>query len=158
MSTPLPALLACLALLLASEPATWPSPEQAELAAIESESHALWRAGERDALAVLLTEEYLFVAMNGAVERREEIVGPRTGGGPPALRINALSVQPDEVVVRGDTAIILSLLEIDATVRGRPLPPQMRILSAYVREDGRWQLLARSITPILAPAAAEADR
>lgn len=138
----LPALLC-----LAAQGPEWGDAEQAGLAALEIRSHDSWREGDRAALAGLMAEEYRFVAMNGAVERREWVVGAERGEGRPAVELRRLDVRPDEVVVRGDTAIVLSRMEIDASVAGRPLEPSMRVLSVWVRDGGGWRLLARSITP-----------
>ena len=131
-----------------------PTAEREQLASIEAASHQSWHLGDTDALARLMAPEFHFVVMNGAIETRAEILGegPHSAGrGPSALQVRNLHVEPDRVVIRGTTGTVISTLHIEATVRGRPLPPQMRVLSVYVREDGGWKLLARSITPVLRP-------
>ena len=128
--------------------------EREQLAAIEAASHQSWHLGDTDALARLMAPEFHFVVMNGAVETRAEILGegPDSAGRTPSpLQVRSLRAEPDRVVIRGTTGAVISTLHLDATVRGRPLPPQMRVLSVFVREDGAWKLLARSITPLLRP-------
>ena len=147
------------ALFLLAQPAPvavapQPAAEREQLAAIEAASHQSWHRGDTEALARLMAPDFHFVVMNGAVETRAEILGEgpsAAGRAPSALQVRNLRVEPDRVVIRGTTAAVISTLHIDATARGRPLPPQMRVLSVFVREDGAWKLLARSITPLLRP-------
>ena len=61
-----------LALLAAAAPAA--ADDRADLLAIEAESHDQWLRGDTAALAELMAEEYRFVVMNGAVERRDQLV------------------------------------------------------------------------------------
>ena len=120
-----------------------------EVTALEIDSHRLWQQGDLEGLGALLDSDYRFVAMNGAVEARDHVLG--AGGRPRAVEVRSLVVTPDEAVIQDDLAILLSTMEIDASVAGRPLPPRMRVLSVYRGEGGRWWLAARSITPILQP-------
>lgn len=120
-----------------------------EVTALELESHRLWQEGDLEGLGALLDSDYRFVAMNGAVEARDHVLG--ASGRPRAIEVRSLVVTPDEAVMHDDLAILLSTMEIDASVAGRPLPPRMRVLSVYRREGGGWRLAARSITPILQP-------
>jgi hypothetical protein len=127
------------------------------LFALEAESHQQWLRGETAALESLMDEEFLFVAMNGAVETKDDVVrGPSAGRtGPRPLHVSSLRAEPQRVVVRGTAAVVISLLHIDATIRGRPLPELMRVLSVFTRGDENegWVLTARSITPIVSPPA-----
>lgn len=136
-------------------------PAQSDSAALkqalmdtEVRSHQRWHRGDIAALDALMAQDFRFVVMNGAVEKKEEVVG--TADGPPQpgpLRVAALHVEPEEVLLRGNTAVVISLLHLDATVHGRPLPQRMRILSIFTitDDDPEWRLTARSITPILTP-------
>ncbi len=154
-------LIFAVSLVAQPAPATVAPPhvaEHAQLAAIEAASHQSWHRGDIAALAKLMAPEFHFVVMNGAVETRAEVLGegpysePR---GPSPLQVRSLHVEPEQVVIRGPTAAVISTLNIDATARGRQLPSHMRILSVFAREDGSWKLFARSITPILGTGAQE---
>jgi ketosteroid isomerase-like protein len=124
------------------------------LFAIEVESHEQWLNGNVSFLDELMAEEFHFVVMNGAVETREQVVCcPYTGAGP--LRVQTMRVEPETFALRGNVAIVISLMYLDATARGPPVLPRMRVLSVFTRDEGGpgWALTARSITPILAPPA-----
>jgi ketosteroid isomerase-like protein len=125
-----------------------------ELFAIERESHQQWLRSDLAALDALMADSFRFVAMNGAVESKAMVIGndPAVPQAPRPLRIESLVVEPDELHTHGDTAVVISTMRIDGTVRGRPLPPEMRVLSVFQRDgSGGWKLIARSITPRLAP-------
>jgi hypothetical protein len=124
----------------------------AHLSALEVRSHQQWMEGELAELSRLMVPEFRLVVMNGNVERREDVVGtPGIDREPSPLSVRSLAVQPDDIIVRDDTAIVISTMNIDASVRGRPLNPLMRVLSVYTRREGGWSLQARSITPVLRP-------
>lgn len=121
---------------------------------LEVRSHEQWRKGDRAALDALMSDDFHFVVMNGAIETKEEVVGtPGAAPQPGPLRVSSLRVEPERVLLRGDTAVVISLLHLEATVQSRPLPDRMRILSVFTTtaDDPDWRLTARSITPILAP-------
>jgi ketosteroid isomerase-like protein len=148
------AILIAAALLAFQSQAAGQTTEEVRstLFAIEAESHRQWLEGNVAALDVLMAEEFHFVVMNGAVETKAEVVGaPYTGEGP--LRVRSLHVEPETFALRDDVAIVISLLHLDATARGQPVLPRMRILSVFTRAEDPtvWKLTARSITPILAP-------
>ena len=126
-----------------------------KLAKIEAASHQSWLERDLDALRRLMAPEFHFVVMNGELETRAQILGEGADVSvrrPSPLKVHRLAVEPQQVLIRGTTATVISIMEIDAAVRGRPLPPRMRVLSVFSREDNEdWKLVARSITPILQP-------
>lgn len=127
------------------------------LIATEKESHQQWLRADLAALDALMAAEFHFVVMNGALESKAEVVGselaPKEILKNRPLQVASLRVEPEKVFVRGQTATVISLMYIEATVRDRPIPGRMRILSVYSRtqEEPEWRLTARSITPILTP-------
>ena len=146
MAMPALALLAGVtAFVAASE-----SPEHARLRALEVVSHQQWLARDVGALSRIMDDEFHFVVMNGAVEARADILGARETerAAPSPLVVRGITVHPEKTIVRADTGIVISTMHIDASVRGRPLPPRMRVLTVFTRSGGDWTLLARSITPI----------
>ena len=124
-----------------------------ELVALERASHRQWLASDVSALDELMADDFHFVAMNGALEPKSLVVGAgeAAGGGERALQVEDLEIEPERVFSRGNSAVVIGLMRIDATVRGRPLPDRMRVLSVYTKEDTDrgWRLTARSITPVL---------
>jgi ketosteroid isomerase-like protein len=127
-----------------------------QLMTIERESHQLWFKRDLAALDALMSEDFTFVVMNGAVETKADVVARDRTAAPARrgrLEVQSLELQPERVTLRGNSAIVIGLLHIKATIAGRALPDTMRVLSVFTREndDANWRLTARSITPILAP-------
>jgi hypothetical protein len=125
-----------------------------ELEALEIASHQWWFESNLEALDALMMGDFYFIAMNGAVETKSEVIGTGSEGearAPRPLQIAELRVEPETVVVRDGEAVVISTLHIRATVRGRPIPERHRIMSVFLRQGEAWRLFARSITPILAP-------
>jgi hypothetical protein len=125
-----------------------------ELEALEIASHQWWLESDLEALDALMMGEFYFIAMNGAVETKAEVVGTGSEGearAPRPLQIAELRVEPKTVVVRDGEAVVISTLHIRATVRGHPIPVRHTIMSVFLRDGEAWRLFARSITPILAP-------
>jgi hypothetical protein len=126
-----------------------------DLFGIERASHQQWLVSDRAALARLMGRDFHFVAMNGAVETRADVVGEAGGPARAArpLQVSRLEVEPERFALSGNVAVVVSRMEIEATVQGRPIPQRMTVLSVFQRDESArgWTLLARSITPILAP-------
>jgi ketosteroid isomerase-like protein len=136
-----------------------PAAVRDELMALERDSHQLWFKRDLTALDALMSEDFTFVVMNGAVETKDDVVPrdrtattPRRG----RLEVQSLDLKPERVTLRTNTAVVIGLLHIKATVAGRALPETMRVLSVFTKEndEAKWRLTARSITPILIPPSA----
>ena len=129
--------------------------DRSALMKLERESHQWWFEQDAKALSKLMVDDYRFVAPNGTLETKAMILGTGQGPGgkPRALQVESLRVEPEEVVLRGDTAIVVSIIHMKATVGGRPAPGRLRVLSMFARESAQqeWHLAARSTTPILSP-------
>lgn len=131
------------------------SDVQQTLMDLERDSHQRWLDGDIAALNTLMADGFHFVVMNGSLETKEEVVGAGEYAPPKQrrLQVRSMRVDPEKVVMHRDVAVVFSVLHIDASARGRTVAPRMRILSVFQSADGAegWSLIARSITPILAP-------
>jgi hypothetical protein len=87
--------------------------------------------------------EYLFVANIGIVETKEEVTTTLEN-----LSIEWVTIENEEFRVRDDTAILIGSMRVRGSVLGFPLPGHMRYMSVFVRTDGRWRLMAQSLTAV----------
>lgn len=110
--------------------------------------------GETTMLSSAALPNLVVVPPGGVVENREQVLNgvPRIAG--------AAAVEIDDVVVadHGATAVVVARVR---TRRERPVagaPPgatdRNRMMNVFVREQGKWRLLARSITPCIERAVA----
>lgn len=130
---------------------------QDQLLELEQSSHQSWLKGDREALDAIMAEQFLVVPPNGALESKAFVLGrgePIEAGGPPPARPDRLEVEPDRIELHGNTAIVISRMRsfVGDRVRGEG----SRVLSVYqMSPDEKWQLIARSITPVLYSSPAE---
>lgn len=138
--------------------ATPSDAERDALFDLERQSHRWWLDGDTEALEKLMKDDYRFVAPNGAVETKAYV----TGVDPNSVRmlqVESMTVSPQEVILGDNRAIVIAVIEMDATVAGRPAPGRLRVLSVFEREDAdaAWRLAARSTTPIRTPPQEESE-
>lgn len=129
--------------------------EEARLLELERESHKRWQVRDRAYLGDLLSENYRLVVMNGTVEDRDIVLGKKKPksmkNNGPRFRVQELRAEPEEVVIDGDTATVLGVIHLKATIGDRPVPNLLRSMSVFIRRAGSWKLLSRSMTPIRKP-------
>jgi hypothetical protein len=110
--------------------------------------------GETAMLASAALPNLVVVPPGGVVENREQVLNgvPRVAG--------AEAIEVDDVVVvdHGTTAVVVARVR---TRREKPVagaPPgeagRSRMMNVFVHEQGKWRLLARSITPCIERAVA----
>lgn len=110
--------------------------------------------GETEMLGSVALPNLVVVPPGGVVENRQQVLNgvPRVGG--------AQAVDIDDVVVvdHGTTAVVVARVRVR---REKPVvgaPPEgtgrSRMMNVFVHEQGKWRLLARSITPCIERAVA----
>ena len=110
--------------------------------------------GETALLAAAALPNLVVVPPGGVVENREQVLNgvPKVAG--------AEAVEIDDVVIvdHGTTAVVVARVRTrrDKPVAGTPLEGtgRIRMMNVFVREQGKWRLLARSITPCIERAVA----
>lgn len=125
--------------------ATTPEAEVRE--AIRQYDEALRRA---DVAAVerFWAPEYTFVNPRGEqLTRNDRIANLRTGR--TALESIVHDPQEEQIRIYGDTAVYTALMTITGRYGGQSQNAQDRVLSVWVRRDGRWQQVATQMTPVV---------
>ena len=146
--------LITLALLVWSLPAgvaTMQAPDRQTLLDLNRQLlESVFVRGETAMLASAALPNLVVVPPGGVVENREQVLNgvPNVAG--------ADAVEVDDIVIadHGMTAVVVARVR---TRRDKPLvagaPPagtgRSRMLNVFVYEQGKWRLLARSITPCI---------
>jgi uncharacterized protein (TIGR02246 family) len=117
--------------------------EQTELLALEERRCAAISAGDIEALKSLLSEDYVHVHMNAALDDR---AGHLSGV---AKRPRTTSRGEIQVRVYGDVAVLTGELTNQMSVPGQ----EPRAMRAYchqvaVRRDGVWRFVSIQLTPL----------
>ncbi len=69
----------------------------------------------------------------------------------PALRIDPYTVRDLEIRRYGDTALLTGTTYMTGHYAGQPFSTHYRYIDTYVRERGRWHVVAVQVTAIEAP-------
>lgn len=102
-------------------------------------------AQDLEALEPMLAEELNYGHSNGEVETKPQFLETiRTG----RIRYEALDVKKLDVRLYDDIALVTGSVACKAQVGGQPLAIDLRYTDAYVRRDGRWQLIAWQSTRV----------
>lgn len=99
---------------------------------------------ERDATMFqdLALDSFVVVAPGGRIEDRDQ-----AAAGVRAFDATAIAVSDERVVFSDDAAVVVGKLVIDGTMQPLGAVPPMKFMAVFVERDGRWRLLARSLTP-----------
>lgn len=148
MSTARPLYLVCAAVAALF----WSGPAVAQLS--EADRSELLELNRRIAVQnieeqnpALLQEvalnEFTVVAPGGRVENLSQAIA-----GVGSFSSDATITVSDQLIVtRGRTAVVIAKLAIDGEMQPVGELPPIKSMTVYVEEDGRWRLLARSLTP-----------
>lgn len=94
-------------------------------------------------------DEFLVIAPGGRVETKQQAIA-----GVGSLDVRGIEITEQQLLTRGDTAVLIGKLVADGTMRPLGKLPPMKFLTVFVEVDGEWRMLARSLT-MCAPVAIE---
>jgi hypothetical protein len=153
-----PRLIPVLLLVLIGGPGRVASLQDADRQALLDLNRQLLESvfvrGETGMLASTALPNLVVVPPGGVVENRQQVLNGV------ASVAGAEAVEVDDVVIaeHGTTAVLVSRVRTkrDKPVAGSPLEGtgRSRMMNVFVRDQGSWRLLARSITPCIQRAVA----
>jgi len=112
-------------------------------------TEALLLHNDSDPLERLALAQYLVVAPGGRIETKEQAVS-----GADSLDVAGMEISNEQVIFQDDAAVIVGKLDIDGTMQPMGKLPPMKFMATFVKTDGEWRALSRSMTPC-APVAVE---
>lgn len=74
------------------------------------------------------------------------------------LEIDEMRLENHAVNVSGDVAIVTGVIVWKGLMGGRPAPPKVGFMTTFVKREGEWRQLARSIFPLGLPPGAGSAR
>ena len=124
------------------------SAQDKELIAL-SQQKWLWMADKNiDALARLFDDKAVFVHMSRTMTKTEELDVIKTGN----IEYRRADVKEVSVRFIGDTAIVLSKIDLHAIVRGNIANNPFSVTETYVKQGGQWKLGALAFSVSRPPA------
>lgn len=131
-----PLWLAC---ACAGTPAAGEAATDDEVAALERARFAAMTRQDTAALETLLAPDLRYCHSNGECESREQFLATIGSG---RIRYDAIEVRALRVRRYGDAAVVDGRIEVEGALGGRPAALTLLYTDVYVRQDGRWKLVA----------------
>jgi ketosteroid isomerase-like protein len=111
-----------------------------EINQIEERRYEAMAAGNTQALAQILADEFAYHQPSGAVATKASYIEQIKSG---RVKIKSFERYGVTVHVYGDTATAMGSTRLDVELEGQPRKVDLAYLNVWVQRDGRWQLAAR---------------
>lgn len=118
------------------------------VAEADAELNRLIMTGDAQAIAPYYAENFVLTASNGSQKDRTRMLAEV---GSPALRFSRNLTEQVQVRVLGDTAVLTGVLHQIGSWQGHPFDFRFRVTDTWVRQGGRWVLLAGHASLIKSP-------
>jgi hypothetical protein len=107
-----------------------------------------WMAGKNvDSLKNLFDEKSMFVHMGGSWGKTQELETIKSGG----IWYKHAAVYGVEANIIGNTAIVLSDIDLQAVVGGNQVVHAFTVTEVYIKENGQWKMAQLTFSEILRP-------
>jgi len=110
-----------------------------EILALEQRRFDAMIAGDAGALEALLHRDLKYTHSSGTVDTKDSYV---RGVREKLWDYRSIETENETASVYGDTAIVHCRLRIDLTVKGVPRQVDSLALAVWIKDDGRWQVVA----------------
>jgi len=111
-----------------------------EIEQIEDARYAAMISLDLAAMGQILADEFLYHRASGMVSTKSEFIdGLRTG----EVRFNWAERYDVKIHFYANVATVMGSTRLDYAKKGEPRRADLRYLNAWVKRDGRWQLVAR---------------
>lgn len=108
----------------------------------------LWMSEKNvDTLAALFHDKSMFVHMGGSWGKEQEVNVIKSGG----IHYKTANVHSTTVNIIGNTAILLSDIDLVAVVGGNEVTNPFMVTEVFVKENGKWKLGQLSFSRLMRP-------
>ncbi len=130
-----------------SAPPAKDDPLLAPLLAIQMQLFDGWKAKSLEPFEKNLAEDALVFSASGVFDRATQLEQQK-GANARCTVSKVTMLDPEVRRLAPDTALLLYVLEQQATCGGGPIPSPLRIATLYVRRAGRWVIVLRTSAPL----------
>ena len=138
------AILFCLPSQLSARVLSREAQELAKRTTEQLEAYAL--RGEGDSIRSVAHPQFMTVFAPGLLESLDMVSTTVSN-----VKVTRFDQETLDVRIVGNTAVVVTRADIDGFVGTRPHPTPILMTHTFVREDGKWLLLQRTMTPITVP-------
>ena len=147
-----PIALTLLLVLVATDVGAAGSDEEDLLRLNEKVLHAYVLENDTHPLEAIALPE-MQVMTPGGLEDLARVVATVTN-----LEIDEMRIENHTANLTGDVAIVTGVIVWKGLMGGRPAPPKVGFMTTFVKREGEWRQLARSIIPMGLPPGAGSTR
>jgi hypothetical protein len=127
------------ALLAGCQTMATPAPDLAEVETVERARFQAWISADTAAMRPMLADDLLYCHSSGQCESKEEIIAAIGSKQTIYRKMDVVSLKPRAV---GGAVLINGKLDITVEAGGTVIPFQAIYTDAYVKRDGRWQMVS----------------
>jgi ketosteroid isomerase-like protein len=109
------------------------------LAAVEALSKAML-AADRAQLEALVAEQLSYGHSSGTIQTKTQFVDVIANK---QTIYKSIVIAEPMTVLAGNDAIVRHVAAVEAEVDGKPVSAKIGVLQVWIKQDGRWKLLAR---------------
>ena len=115
-----------------------------DILALEQRRFKAMIAGDAGELETLLHRDLKYTHSSGAVDSKDSYT---RGVREKLWDYQSIKTSSETVSVHDDTALVHCRLQIDLEVKGAPRQVDSIALTVWIKDEGRWQVLAVNSTP-----------
>jgi ketosteroid isomerase-like protein len=120
------------------------SKARRQVVAVENARYAAMIAADTEALDRILDEELTYVHSSGISDTKRSYLSGLENG---AWNYRGIDRSNTQIVVKGDTATVLTSVRIDLVASGIPKIVSSRVLAVYINSPEGWRLLSALSSP-----------
>ena len=125
------------------------APEK-QVAALSEQHCKAAIKGDTTALDAVLADDWVVVGPTGEVTTKRQQEKKIKDG---SLVFKAIDAKEVKVRMHGDTAVVMGLYHIKATLNGREVDGVFRNTEVFAKQAGKWRCIFNQVTPVAKPAA-----
>lgn len=122
-----------------------PSPDERQLRKLEDDWIRALETHDRELLDQIVAKDFTFIEPDGTVKTREEYLADRSGDN---ADIESFTSSGMKVRVIGASALVTGVAHITELRQGTRYRFSLRWKELWVKDAGRWQVLAGQATPV----------
>lgn len=119
--------------------------DEAAISAIKDRWRKAYLAGDADYLASILSPTFIQTNARGQISSRDEELNELRQGDVRYTRFDSLE---NKIDLYGDVAVATGATWIQGTIKsiGKPIDVRVRVTDTFVRQNGKWMVVASAAT------------
>ncbi len=101
------------------------------------------KSKDKTELEAILSNDLVYTHSTGLVENRDQYIASLTSG---SQKYDGVSYDAPSIRVYDSTAVVATKVTMTGSTKGTPFNNQLRLLHVWVKQSGKWMLVAHQTT------------